>query len=760
MRKAVLFFLSVASCPWAAGGLSAQSQGPTNVAEEIGSGELNVTYQSFYNRINNSTIANVAGAGVSFLHFFPKRGLLSLRLEPLADRGGFTTGENYAQWKGLPWKGHHWDFALGDFRVNAALQPMPFANLIQPSFYLRGGSVTARTGTWRYSFYGGFETLSQGQRVPFRERVPQNGLGAETAGEPLEWMEVGFRYLHLTSTGQDVLEQPPFFPLNRQFIRSDSLTAQTNIKLGQNLEWYTETGWNSAEKLRPSGPRHSAFSFVTGPSWKTPHIVIQANYVRQGTGYLPVLGYFLGDRQGPNAEGILRLGRLELSGSWGQSRNNLERDPEMPDFLSRQASGGISVRLPFKFALSASISKIDLETRSAGLSPRLNDNRQLNLSLSRPLFRHNLRAAFQQLDVQFENSVQRLRFLEFEDNYHWKRFAVGGAARWQHFVSSQRKDSLFFRGTAQVQFRHFSVYSYLEQGKDLANSTLFATNAISTSVAGFSWDAPQRMTVQVEAFRNNLNSNLNPESAFVLAGRGIPLDTTLSRFNNWSLYVRVTRHFGWGERLSLDARGEVQRQAPLIGTLAGFVKLQTMAGEYGAPEIYVAVDSGREVKTDANGYFEIPEIPQGTHIVSLDLDRLPADFNAMERTQASALVRPDQATRVEFTVIPLQMLPGRVVDTSGKPAPEGVVIRLSPGDQYTTTDKLGEFGFYNLPEGDYVVTIEEKSLPDSARLTTPAQLPVKVRFAAAPLVVNFVYEIVEPEPKPIQKVLTGERRVM
>ncbi len=785
MRTAVLFLLGALLCSWPGRDLVAQSlpgppqqsarstrdgktrklvastdgitelpESPDSPPKEQGAGEVNVTYQDFYDRINNSTAANIGGAAISFLQFFPERGLFSIRFEPMANRGSFVAGENFLQWKGLPWKGRHWDFALGDFHISTALQRMPFTNLVQPDFFLRGASVTARTTNWRYSLYAGLETLAQGPRIPFRERVPQNALGVEAAGSPLGRLQIGFRYLHLTSSGKGADGSNPLPFLSRRFGRSDSLITQATVKLADRLVWYTEAGWNRAN---PRPLRDSPVSLVTGPAWDSSHVAVHANYVRQDATYLPLLGYFLGDRQGTNVDGVIQAGRLAVSGSWGQSRNNLERDPTVPQFLSRQASGGIQARLPLAFSLSASVSKLNLQTRSVALDPQSSDNRQFNLTLSRSLFRHNIHASFQQMDLRSHDSVQRMRFSELEDTYHWSRFTVGGAVRWQHTFDGQRKDSMFYRGTAQVQLHHFSLYTYIEQGKDLANSTLLATNASSTSVAGISWDAPHGMAVQVEALRNNLNTNLNAASAFVLSSQGIPLDSTLSRFNNWILYIRVTQHFGWGEQLSLDTRGQVQRQAPLVGTLAGFVKLRTMEGEFGAADVYVTLDSGIQAKTNSAGSFVIPKVSEGVHTVALNLERLPASMDPTGQTQALVAVSPEKTTGLEFRVRPLQTFTGAVRDVSHHPPAEGVVIRLLPGNQYTTTDLSGRFAFGNLAEGNYTAELDERSLPEYAHLTTASRLPVMVRYGRAAPEIEFDYQIISPPSKPVQEIVLGNR---
>jgi hypothetical protein len=310
-----------------------------------------------------------------------------------------------------------------------------------------------------------------------------------------------------------------------------------------------------------------------------------------------------------------------------------------------------------------------------------------------------------------------------------------------------------------VNFRGLSAYAYIEQGKDIANSTLFATSTVGTSVAGVSWDTPHKMSVQVEFLRNITNTNLNPASIFFLNGQGIPLNPTLARLNNWSIYVRLTRRVVWGERLLVDdSRGVVQRQASLTGTLMGQAKLHTIGGDFPAAGISLTLDSGREAKTDGQGYFKFLKVPEGQHSIALNLDQLPADLNPSGQTEISVGVSPEKTTMVDFQVLPLQNFTARVQDLANKPAPEGVVIHLLPVDQYTTTDQSGQFGFYNLPEGDYIVELQEKSLPEYGQLASARRMPVVLRYGSAPSETNFVYQIVLPAPKPIERILLDEHR--
>ena len=83
---------------------------------------------------------------------------------------------------------------------------------------------------------------------------------------------------------------------------------------------------------------------------------------------------------------------------------------------------------------------------------------------------------------------------------------------------------------------------------------------------------------------------------------------------------------------------------------------------------------------------------------------------------------------------------------------EGIVIRLTPGARYTTTNKQGVFTLYNVHEGDFELTLDAKSLPDDGALSSPATVPVAVRVDAAPSPLEFTF-VVNAAQKPIRKVL-------
>ena len=323
--------------------------------------------------------------------------------------------------------------------------------------------------------------------------------------------------------------------------------------------------------------------------------------------------------------------------------------------------------------------------------------------------------------------------------------APDGSVRYTSYGSS----FLYHQGIPQVHGPALSFPKYLlqgqvadENGNPIAGAALrLGREEVFTDSGGRFFlrvrkAGPHRLEVVFENF-------LAPGSYALVSA---PSEVTADGENHAPEISVIVR------RLVNPPAASPKREAPLLGTLAGFVKLHTMAESAGAADVWVVLDSGRIAKTDANGYFQIPEVPQGPHVVALDMARLPAGFHPTQKREVHAEVRAGQLARMELEVTPLQSLEGIVLDRDGYPPAEGVVIHLLPTDHYTTTDRLGRFGFYNLPEGDYVATIIEDSLPDHATLVTPNTLPVMVRYGAAAVPVLFRYVAILPGPKPVKNV--------
>ena len=203
----------------------------------------------------------------------------------------------------------------------------------------------------------------------------------------------------------------------------------------------------------------------------------------------------------------------------------------------------------------------------------------------------------------------------------------------------------------------------------------------------------------------------------------------------------------------------MRQRIPLIGSVEGFVHVLAAGGLRPAPGVAVTLESGQSATTDVDGRYRFESVPEGLHTVSINMEELPADYNPGAKTKSPVSVAPRKVSRVDLELYALSAFVGKVAVCSGSvfDSLEGIVIRLDPGDRYTTSLKDGSFAFYNLPDGDYEASIAENTLPPEARLRSPSNAAVTVRTGSIPTAVQFEIERRPVEEKPVRKIL--EQRI-
>jgi hypothetical protein len=286
-------------------------------------------------------------------------------------------------------------------------------------------------------------------------------------------------------------------------------------------------------------------------------------------------------------------------------------------------------------------------------------------------------------------------------------------------------------GSAQINVRRVSAYGYWETGNDLLNRTLFATNNYSSTVVGLSVPVPHGWSLQAEAFRNQLNTSLNPENIFVMQSQGIGISNTLSAFNQWSMYFRLAKRLHWGaDQSSSGWEQYAARHNPLVGVVEGVVAEQMLAGNRGVEGIPVSLDGVRVTMTHQDGRYRFPDVPEGGHRIVLDMQALPADFETGTVIEEHVRVEPRSTARADLNVVRLTSLTGKIAAPPGVTI-DDVVVRLSPSRRYTTPDADANFTFYNLREGDYELVLDEQTLPEGCLLLSTAHMPIAVRLDSA-----------------------------
>jgi uncharacterized membrane protein YgcG len=728
-------------------------------------GQADVAFQGYYLAGSGQPLIDTLGPAVNTSEFIPGVGLFTANVEGYGGNG-LHTGNLFAGLQRVPIWGWHWDFVGGDFHFASNLVKNPFDNIYMPEIAARGLQIALRRKDRSYQFFVGEETLLEGPRIPYRALMPQRVLGASMQQKVGKRWQLGVRFLNLSTNPGALTSDPTLFLPGHEFRNSNSLTFQSSYSFTKHLMFYAEAGYGSASSFTSAGEKpapatvrvgQQPFSLLVGPSWEGDKFSLKANYVRQSTTYLPLLGTFVGDRKGPYVEGHYRpVKQVDFYASSSAYSNNLEGNPDLPSFHSSAYTAGTSVVLPWKFNASASLSTMHLNERDPSQPGLLvSNNRQLSFNLNRPLRRHSLR--FSLIDMKLNTNLAPMaqRFTEVEDNFTWKRLVLGGAVRLQSSQSTESKNTLFFRGSIQANFKRLSAYGQFEKGNDLVNRSVFSTNAYNSTVAGLTTPLIRGWNLQLEAFRNTLNTALNAENIFLFPTSGLGINSQLAAFNQWSVYARVSKHFHWGKELpgGRDIEQYAAAHAPLVGSVQGLVMEQSLKGSRPVAGVAVSLAHFRTAVTDASGHYQFSAVPEGSYEVGLDVEQLPTDYEPGPATMAHVSVAPRAIARADFSVVRLTYLTGRILAPAGTLL-ENSVIRLAGTNRYTTPYQDGSFAFYNLREGEYEVVFDEQTLPEGYLLASPARVRVLASSTNPPAAeMQFELKLKPVEEKPVREIL-------
>lgn len=154
----------------------------------------------------------------------------------------------------------------------------------------------------------------------------------------------------------------------------------------------------------------------------------------------------------------------------------------------------------------------------------------------------------------------------------------------------------------------------------------------------------------------------------------------------------------------------------------------------------VRVDGSRYVVSDADGNYRIESIARGDHSVYLDLLSVRADLTLLDNTQQLITLNSNRDLVVDFRVVRTGRISGVVwmdtnengrLDETEQPLPDVRVVTGSGRD--TLTDERGSFNIGDLPPGEHVILLDEKTIPEQTRSVLGSQT-VKVAAGNATVV--------------------------
>jgi len=728
-------------------------------------GQASVAFQGYYLGESNNTSSATTGAAISFQYYFDKHGQLSGQIEDYVDTARFRTAANYLSWSRIPWHGYRWNLTGGDFRI--ALQPsdQQIGNLYFPELRLRGVQVEAVSGATTWSVFSGGLEILQGARLPFFVRAPQTITGATAVWKRGETIQIQSSLLHIATAAERLAEQPNLLPEGRTFASSLQGRVHATWRPRNQLRVSSELALHSARALGAQPIPSSPWSTSVSAEWAGPRLTLRGNYLRQGAAYLPLAGYFVGDRKGPFGEIRFKAHRrVDIYATGAFTESNVDRNPAVSTMRASSASAGISMELPLRLQLNAQASTIDFSSLLPGAAhSESSKNRLSSVSLGRSFQRHTVRFGYRDLDFRSSRGPTRQRSAEIEEMVSFRRWTAGAAMRFDASSSDIHRNSLYFRGNLQANLGRISAYAYGETGRDLANQSVFITNQMRSTGAGLSAPLGRQWTLTAELMRTSMNSSLNEQTAFLLAANGAPISMAFPGMNRWNVLVRVSKSFHWGgagPQSSFPGRSTDQLY-PVMGAIEGFVREVDADDATPVASVPVQLDNNRTELTDQDGRFRFTDVAQGAHSVQLTPRQLPAEFDPTSAKELKVAVQARRTTRADLSLVRLGSLSGKIVAPSGTPL-DDVIVRIAGSRRYTSPDADGNFTIYNLPQGRYQVTLDAGTLPADHKITTAGSVTVTLKTGEPHDVILFGIARVEvikpvrrinlpPQPAPIAR---------
>lgn len=139
------------------------------------------------------------------------------------------------------------------------------------------------------------------------------------------------------------------------------------------------------------------------------------------------------------------------------------------------------------------------------------------------------------------------------------------------------------------------------------------------------------------------------------------------------------------------------------------------------------------LKTDADGYFTIQNLPQGSYSPMLDRKLLPINLMIKDDERPMTTIAEGQITEVSLPVIRSGQIRGRVYEDSNadgigepnEPGIDGVKLTLMPGEFSTFTTLFGQYAFEMIPPGEYTLAVDPAFVQEGRQAPPPVTVTIQ-----------------------------------
>jgi hypothetical protein len=171
-------------------------------------------------------------------------------------------------------------------------------------------------------------------------------------------------------------------------------------------------------------------------------------------------------------------------------------------------------------------------------------------------------------------------------------------------------------------------------------------------------------------------------------------------------------------------------------------------------KVKVRVDGNRYVESNADGLFKIDGVKTGEHQIYLDLLSVRADLTLLDGAEQKAALSTGRDSIVDFRLVRTGRITGTVwfdanengkFDENEQPLADVRVVAGNGRD--TLTDENGAFMLGDLPPGEYVVLVDEKTLPEKTKSASVSPLSIKAAAGRETGAADFPIIFIPPEVK-------------
>lgn len=730
-------------------GLALLASTPVNGQES--KGVADVSAQGYYSPGTPDAQKATTGVTAHFRYILSGGMLLEGKAENYA-ASGLRLTENYLTLRGVAAGAWRLEFSAGDISVPGRQIDIMTPQVYTPFYRLRGAQVQGLRGRLGWKAYTGLVTFLEGPRLPFSILGPQGRSGGGITWKASESLEFAGQTDTISTSPETGTDRPYLLQPGRRFARTVQTSGMASWKPRKGLSLFSEVALTYGSPMEATTQKPSPWNALSVADYDGGRYALRGSYFRQSAGYMPVAGYYSGDRGGGAMEGRARpWKRIEFFSSAGKQRNNFENNPAVWTFQTTMANAGVSAEAPGGFSFTAQYSTMSLVSQAPGDERIEAANRQWMLTGAKSYWNQTTRLSWRKFDMNNSGNASAQGSAEAEQSMRFGRWTASGAVRWSQARFGENRDSVFVRAMVQGTARRATFHAYTELGRDLANQTLFTVNQLQTTVAGISMPVGRSWSVHADVLRTTIATILNPQSAFVLAANGAPVSLALGGLDRLNIFFRVTRHLSWGGPAPQSGyAASLSGVIPVFGAIEGFVRDDEGAAVQSIP---VLLDGYRTAYTDERGRYRLPDVMQGQHSIELSPRELPAEYDPASVAGTAIQVRSAKTERLDFQLVRLLALHGQVLAPPNSKLDE-IVIRLQSGNRVTTPDQEGRFAFYNLPAGEYTVVIDESTLPSDRRLSGEGSLRVSLRRGEEPVEAIFGLEAVTAS-KPVRRIDLG-----